>query len=318
MKRKISCEVIQDLLPLYVDQLTQNETDQFIEEHLGECEECNNRYQNMTNKIEASPTQEDQALIEIDYLKKIRKSGNKKIVLSALTMVLIFIILVAVKLFVIGAPVSAYAIDITIENKNAEIEGAFYDSIHVYSGYKIKEGKIIVYGCLPSFWNKNGEFKISYNLNQGDVSLEGYTIKADGQIITAKAEALFNARNPYIGDMVANNGVSNILDISGNLGNYLNSLQTSKEPYGWTLEFQEEVLAGNQAKFDATMEAYACVLLAMVDNCGEVSWAYTCEGKINFKSFTLQDAKEKVGKDIKSYASQPETVQELLDTLSIK
>ena len=40
MKEK-NCKVIQDLLPNYIEKLTKEETNSFIEEHLKECEECN-------------------------------------------------------------------------------------------------------------------------------------------------------------------------------------------------------------------------------------------------------------------------------------
>ena len=39
-KYKIKCEMIQDILPLYVDGLTSDVTNQEIEEHIAECEVC--------------------------------------------------------------------------------------------------------------------------------------------------------------------------------------------------------------------------------------------------------------------------------------
>ena len=39
---KISCEVIQDLLPLYVDQICSEHSKCLVEEHLRECEKCRN------------------------------------------------------------------------------------------------------------------------------------------------------------------------------------------------------------------------------------------------------------------------------------
>lgn len=37
---KITCEIIQDLLPLYYDNVCSNESKKMIEEHLVECNSC--------------------------------------------------------------------------------------------------------------------------------------------------------------------------------------------------------------------------------------------------------------------------------------
>ncbi len=36
----MKCSIVQDLLPLYADNLTSNETNIAIEDHLSECETC--------------------------------------------------------------------------------------------------------------------------------------------------------------------------------------------------------------------------------------------------------------------------------------
>ena len=40
MKENRNCKIVQDLLPNYIEKLTTEETNQFIEEHLKECDEC--------------------------------------------------------------------------------------------------------------------------------------------------------------------------------------------------------------------------------------------------------------------------------------
>ena len=44
---KIPCEVIQDLMPSYVDGLTNPVTDKIIEEHVEECEKCRQTLETM-------------------------------------------------------------------------------------------------------------------------------------------------------------------------------------------------------------------------------------------------------------------------------
>ena len=43
------CKIVQDLLPNYIEKLTNEETNKFIEEHLKTCEECKKIYDNMKN-----------------------------------------------------------------------------------------------------------------------------------------------------------------------------------------------------------------------------------------------------------------------------
>ena len=40
MKEKKDCKIVQDLLPNYIENLTNEETNKFIDEHLKECNEC--------------------------------------------------------------------------------------------------------------------------------------------------------------------------------------------------------------------------------------------------------------------------------------
>ena len=51
MKDRRNCKIIQDLLPNYIEGLTNQETNQFIEEHLNECNECKKMYTDMKQKL---------------------------------------------------------------------------------------------------------------------------------------------------------------------------------------------------------------------------------------------------------------------------
>ena len=42
-----NCRIVQDLLPNYIEKLTSEETNTFIEEHLTECEDCKKIYETM-------------------------------------------------------------------------------------------------------------------------------------------------------------------------------------------------------------------------------------------------------------------------------
>lgn len=49
--KKEECDIMTDLLPLYVDHLTQEDTSQWIEEHLSQCEQCREIYELMESSF---------------------------------------------------------------------------------------------------------------------------------------------------------------------------------------------------------------------------------------------------------------------------
>ena len=46
-KDKLTCDIILDLLPSYVDGLTREETTEAVKEHLEECTDCKKSYDGM-------------------------------------------------------------------------------------------------------------------------------------------------------------------------------------------------------------------------------------------------------------------------------
>lgn len=47
MNRQIDCEIIKDAIPLYVDGISGDATNEIIEEHLKECEKCRRTYEKL-------------------------------------------------------------------------------------------------------------------------------------------------------------------------------------------------------------------------------------------------------------------------------
>lgn len=71
--KQISCGVIRDLLPSYVEQLTGSETNELVEQHLADCEECRKVVENMKNNEKMSPVIQGEEKAELDFLKKNKK-----------------------------------------------------------------------------------------------------------------------------------------------------------------------------------------------------------------------------------------------------
>ena len=66
MKNEKECNIIRDLLPNYIEKLTNNDTNEFIEKHIKNCKECNALLNNY--KTENKVNEDDK--IFINYAKK--------------------------------------------------------------------------------------------------------------------------------------------------------------------------------------------------------------------------------------------------------
>lgn len=153
-----------------------------------------------------------------------------------------------------------------------------------------------------------------------DLTINGMTVKQDGTIVSRQANELFAAKHPYVGDMSANGRAAQLLGIGNTLGSFKNELQTSAEPYGWTLKFENS--AANSAVFDEQMKGYACVLMALTGNLGEVTWTYTVELEdgpaVRQRTMTREECSEWAGEPVETFAESPEAVQRLLDLIGEK
>lgn len=91
MKDRKDCKIVQDLLPNYIENLTNAETNGFIEEHLKECIGCNKIYENM--KLELSDEQKNNNKKEVDYFKKYkRRMGQLKTIICIIFLIVLVIL----------------------------------------------------------------------------------------------------------------------------------------------------------------------------------------------------------------------------------
>lgn len=95
---KYSCEVIKDLLPLYIDSVCSDESKILVSEHLDECEECSEEYRRLMSKplnISADYSSEKELLTKVG--KKLKKS-RKKAAIKGIAVTLAVMIIVGVLL----------------------------------------------------------------------------------------------------------------------------------------------------------------------------------------------------------------------------
>ncbi len=92
MKNKLSCDIVMDLLPSYVEGLTRENTNKEVKEHLEECESCLKSYITMQTPAKRVALEEEKE--EIDFLKVTKKKHQKKLMVAVGTTIAICILLV--------------------------------------------------------------------------------------------------------------------------------------------------------------------------------------------------------------------------------
>lgn len=163
------CKIVRDLFPSYIDELTNEDTNKYIEEHIKECEECKEELENMKKELESDTTQKNSK--EVKYIKKF--SNKMKILRTILLVILlIFIFSVGRKMIIIA----------NLNNKISNYTSStnFHVKLYHYSGenwfieewYKkdekyarkirfFNENASIVAGTMEDYYN--GKTVNSYN-----------------------------------------------------------------------------------------------------------------------------------------------------------
>jgi beta-lactamase regulating signal transducer with metallopeptidase domain len=134
--------------------------------------------------------------------------------------------------------------------------------------------------------------------------------------VTDFAHALYNSKNPYIGNASADGKLLQLLGVS-ELGDYTIELTTTKEPYVLKVVFKDEVF--DRDSLDMTMIHNATLLLALIDNASEIHWSYPFEQDGQMTLITVYYSAENMAHleyaDIKSFASSAAKIQELLNMM---
>ena len=292
MKNDLSCAVVRDLLPSYIDGLTAPETNGAVEAHLGSCPECARLHRQMATPEEPPRQEADR---EVDYLKQVRRKSRLRVALAVLVTAALLMGGLAAKLFLIGTPADAgsMAWEVTETDTGLRVQVMAAASANAWWGWKVtQEGNVLTITCReglvsPVHPAAYGDIDVTLSPGVTEVRLIDKVIWQEGAVIDRRVLAAWNARTPYVGDMPALNELAIALDIRGQCGDYTNALHTSNRPYGWTLDFLDYGWNQQDADLrDREMERLSVLMLALVDNLDEVSWTW----KGQLRTVTLAEA----------------------------
>lgn len=157
MSEKKDCKIVQDLLPNYIEKLTNEETNNYIESHLSECKECKIVLENMEKELKTNVQNRDKR--EVDYIKKFRNK-MKFLKLILLTIVVVYVIIVLRKAIImteLGKRAEKYEYDVAT-NYYCKIYNYDANSIQIAECYRLGEDYL---GTI--LYNSNSQdMKITY------------------------------------------------------------------------------------------------------------------------------------------------------------
>lgn len=317
----IPCEIIQDLLPSYIDGLTSPVTNGAIEEHVAGCSRCRQVLETMRQPDGSSENTDDlPEKREIDFLKKTRKRTRKAVVGSLMAAVLIIVIAFAGKAYFIGSSVGtegavcSFKVDGNKLSLTAEASGdnKAISAVH----YTEKDGIVTIsLRAVTKSFIHDEEAQSEYAASEKIVQVRiGSQIVWDhGMNISSLTNAVYQTRHDYVGSMPENAETAGTMNMVWRLGGYHHELQTEQEPYGWTMILDEPVSEQLCDQKEQDMRKFAYVLLGVTGNLGEVSYRYICDDEECTLTVTEADASDYLGSDIKECGQNISRLETLIE-----
>lgn len=322
MRNEISCNIVQDLLPSYVDNLTSEETNQSIEMHMQNCTQCREMYNRMKQPEVSEQVNQRK---DIDFLKKARSKARLHITVGITVAVIAVILIVLINTFLIGKVIDNPELikaEVEVTNKHIVLTGNLTDSSKGVSDVQFENKDGIVHVTVletgRSSFHEN-KFNANYDSDEvvSQIWLGDRILWDNGENISVDVAKVFETKHPYIGNMSKNGESVIALGISEDIGNFTNELQTTKEPYGWKLIAKQEYVSQSRSVIEMKMKAYASALIAVIDNLGYVTFDYIVDGKECSLTVTEQDADTLVDQSVKLMAQAPCGLQTLMVILNL-
>lgn len=177
MEKKKECEIVQDLLLGYVDDVLNEESKKLVEKHLIECEGCQKKLKEIKNDINETEKSQQK---EIDYLKKVRIKSRIKSILIAVGILALFLLMwylikfIKVNDFMNKAKISLQSNNIYKETRQMVNDNEVWILKEYY-----KDGK---YKSVDEFYTEEGvKTKTTMYAEEGTDVI--YTISEDEDII---------------------------------------------------------------------------------------------------------------------------------------
>lgn len=284
MKNDLTCGVVRDLLPSYVEGLTSPETNGAVERHLADCQDCARLRADLTGET-ADPAEESK---EVDYLKKVKRRGRRRVVMAVAVTVLVLALGIAAKLFLIGEPANWDYWDnfnfTARTNVPNQLDICFYpdellDTAYCHWNVTNENGIVRVSArkILPSVFHDASEHWEHISLSGvREVWVADQMVWQGGVVISPQIDRVYQAKTPYVGNAPAVGQV--VQSLRFNLfGGYTMELQTSAVPYRLTLRYSSPFTPEGMEGSTQDLFQYMAATLVAIGNLDEIECAFQDE-----------------------------------------
>ena len=282
MKNDLTCGVVRDLLPSYVEGLTSPESNTAVERHLSGCPDCAQLRAALAGAPEPAAPEDAK---EVDYLRKVKRRGWRRVIAAVAVTVLLFTAGVAAKLFVIGTPIQTQGMSWAI---STDVPGQLDIRVYsIWSGTACRQWEteqepegIVRITCrqvLPSPISNSGDYRAVLSTEGiNAVYLGDQLIWQGGIEISPQIDRVYQAQTPYAGDASA---VGQVLSAGRFdwIGDYTIELQTSTQPYRLTLNFSAPHTPGGIRLSETGLYQDMAAVLAIIGNLDEIECAFRDE-----------------------------------------
>lgn len=324
MKNDLTCEVVQDLLPCYIDHLTCDITNTAIEQHLAGCTECNQMYSDMSQPPVSNETEDE---VTIDYLKKSHTRNRNHvaigmIIIAVLSVTVYFICSYMISKTVTDTDLIDYNISFTESGDTMILMGSFTDHSIGCSGVSYTENgdslTIQLKSTLVSpFHANNFCYRYQFPDSIRRIYLNNRIIWEDGANILPQTAEIYDAIHPYVGSMSDNGKTLTALNIHKVLPITTSELQTSQEPFGWTLTLEGSFSKDKKQMLESKLKSYAVAILVSTENLGSVSFDYHLDAEATQYTYTKKEAENEFGHELSYYRESSAKLQSLLTEIGI-
>lgn len=150
--KNLDCNVIQDLLPSYIDKISSEETNKLIEKHLSTCKDCSLTLKNMNKYVEKKKdillNKQNE---ELDYLKKYRKNKIMTVIFAIVLTLCIILCLYLISRFL------REQIEFSVDFNNMNLDGVgFYDASNYPCAYFNPDGNFQVQWHTETYFDEEG------------------------------------------------------------------------------------------------------------------------------------------------------------------
>ncbi len=309
MKNDLTCGVVQDLLPSYVEGLTSPESNTAVERHLSGCPDCAQLRAALAGETPPPPEE----VKEVDYLKKVKRRGRRRVVAAVAVTVLVLALGIAAKLFLIGSPANWD----TWENYNFtartnvpnQLDISFYpdelpDTAYCHWNVTNENGIVCVSArkVLPSVFHDTSDHWEHISLDGvREVWVADQLIWQGGVEISPQIDRIYQAQTLYVGNASA---VGQVLSAGRFdwIGDYTIELQTSTQPYRLTLNFSAPHTPGGIRLSETGLYQDMAAVLAIIGNLDEIECAFRDEnGQSWSRVLTVEELNQDLPRIVAAY-----------------